>query len=538
MERSDSSRQGRDAAEPPEITLPALESDDAPRRWGHLERLERIGSGGFGGVFRAWEPSLQRHVALKLESRSRSGSQQTDAHVSQFLAEGRRLARVRHPNLVSVYGAEEHDGRAGIWMELIEGLTLKQLVQRQGPFHDREAALIVADVCRALCAIHRAGIIHRDVSANNVMRETGGRIVLMDLGLGIEANEAHPPAPESVVGTPSYIAPEVLDGGPATAVSDLYALGVLLFFLLTGTYPFATDSLEDIVRAHAERRYRLVHELRPDLPAAIAQLLDRATAADPAQRYRSAAEMETALAVATRADASAGPALEGGEPARASRSRVALLAGGGLAVVAVTGLALGGAGLWRDTGAGAGGAPYRIAAGFYRNDGDELQRLRSGDVVSPGEAICMEVQSSDSLYIYVVNRDERDQTFLLFPTAGGIPGNPLPPGRHRLPGQLAGEPLDWEVTSVGGKETYFVVASRTRPLELEIELFSLPRPVAGGPPGDLAAERGTGGLVRSRTAGARLRRVLDAASELPVEEEQNSGLWSRRLQLANPATPG
>ena len=105
--------------------------------------------------------------------------------------EARRLARLRHEHVVQVYGAEEHDGRVGLWTELVRGESLEEIVQRSGPLGAREAALVGLDVCAALAAVHGAGLLHRDVKAQNVMREGGGRIVLMDFGTG----EDSPPAP-------------------------------------------------------------------------------------------------------------------------------------------------------------------------------------------------------------------------------------------------------------------------------------------------------------------------------------------------------
>ena len=134
---------------------------------------------------------------------------------SRIIDEARALARVRHPSVVCVHGADMHDGRAGLWMELVRGRTLAQLVAANGLFGPREAAGIGQDLCRALAAVHAEHLVHRDVKAQNVMRGlAGGRIVLMDFGA------SH---------TPLYLAPEVLAGGRDTVASDLDALGVLLY---------------------------------------------------------------------------------------------------------------------------------------------------------------------------------------------------------------------------------------------------------------------------------------------------------------------
>ena len=145
--------------------------------------LERVGEGAFGEVYRAWDTRLDREVALKL-LRRQDWSHAGDA--SAVIDEGRMLAQVRHPNVVTVHGADRIAGRVGLWMEFIHGRTLEQLLHERGPFGAGEATLIGLDVCRALSAVHRAGLLHRDIKAQNVMREDGGRIVLMDFGTGLE----------------------------------------------------------------------------------------------------------------------------------------------------------------------------------------------------------------------------------------------------------------------------------------------------------------------------------------------------------------
>src|SRR5262249_11140650 len=154
-----------------------------PFRWGPLEVRHRIGSGSFGEVFVARDPRLQREVALKLR---RAGALERS---KRWLDEARRLARVRHPNVVTVYGADQHDGRGGLWMELVHGRTLEERLRHEGPLGAREGALIGAELCAALAAVHGQGLVHGDVKTHNVMREgapgasrDAGRIVLMDFG--------------------------------------------------------------------------------------------------------------------------------------------------------------------------------------------------------------------------------------------------------------------------------------------------------------------------------------------------------------------
>ena len=172
--------------------------------WGHLELIEQIGQGSFGNVYRARDTRLDRDVALKLLRKGRQSAELAE----KILHEGRILARVRHRNVVTVFGVEEQDGRIGLWMEYIRGRTLEQLLRSTGSFGAREAALIGQELCRALAAVHKAGLVHRDIKAQNVMREEGGRLVLMDFGAGQYVHATGATAPTGrLTGTPLYLAP-------------------------------------------------------------------------------------------------------------------------------------------------------------------------------------------------------------------------------------------------------------------------------------------------------------------------------------------
>ena len=207
-----------------------------------------------------------------------------------MLEEARRLARIRHAHVVQVYGAEQHDGRVGLWMELVRGESLEQILQARGPFGAREAALIGLDLCAALAAVHGAGLLHRDMKAQNVMRESGGRLVLMDFGTGEELSGTN-----RLVGTPLYLAPEIFRGQRASVQSDLYSLGVLLFYLVTGKFPVVAASMEELARAHAQRQRQSLRDLRPDLPEAFVATVERALDSDPTRRYHSVGDFESAL---------------------------------------------------------------------------------------------------------------------------------------------------------------------------------------------------------------------------------------------------
>src|SRR5262245_50588865 len=260
--------------------------ESARTSWGPLKLRRTIGKGSFGTVYLAWDPNLEREVALKILQRS--------PRSATVLQEGRLLASVRHPNIVTVYGADEFEGAVGLWMEFVDGLTLKQVLRDRGVFGAHEAALIGIDLCRAVGAVHKAGLLHRDIKTQNVMREAGGRIVLMDFGSGeLQAEQAQPFS--RLKGTRLCLAPEVLGGQPATVASDLYSIGVLLYHLLTLRYPAEGDSVADLEAAHAQQRITPISDIRPDLPAGIVHVIGRALHRDPASRPRSAGAMQQEL---------------------------------------------------------------------------------------------------------------------------------------------------------------------------------------------------------------------------------------------------
>lgn len=260
-----------------------------PFRWSDLDVREAIAQGAHGDVYRAWDPKLAREVALKLQ---RQPDDPGDA-VPLAIAEGRRLARVRHPNVVSIFGANSVDGLAGIWMELVDGSSLCAIVARDGPRQHDDACAIAIAVLGGLAAVHDAGLVHRDVKAQNVIRDRSGRIVLMDLSAGHDLRRAT----GAVHGTPLYLAPEMLDGRPASVASDIYSVGVLLFYLLTGRYPVEAATLDELRQSH--RTGALDRALaRADFPRGIAAVLSRALACSPHDRYGSAVEMRTAIAAA------------------------------------------------------------------------------------------------------------------------------------------------------------------------------------------------------------------------------------------------
>jgi hypothetical protein len=278
------------AEEAPRHGRRAMQRDAVPAlgQWGRFVLLSKLGEGAYGEVYLAHDTQLDREVALKLLKLGRSSADPGQ----RLLREARMLARVRHPNVASVYGAGEHDGRAGMWMELVRGVNLEELVRSRGPMSGCEAALVGIDICRALAAVHAAGLVHRDVKASNVMREEGGRIVLADFGAGSGPNLRQR---QQFAGTPLYLAPEVLAGAEATVRSDLYSLGVVLFRMVTATYPRRVAHVEELLDPRACGATASLRDLRPDLPDAFVAAVEVALAAQPADRPPSAGAFRSML---------------------------------------------------------------------------------------------------------------------------------------------------------------------------------------------------------------------------------------------------
>jgi Tol biopolymer transport system component len=277
--KSTSGRSARDDASMPDV-------------WGNLRLLERIGHGTFGNVYRARDDSLERDVALKLlRPRASLASSIETLPESSVVQEGRLLARVRHPNVVVVHGAERIDGCVGLWMELVGGRTLAVEVKERGPLPTAEIQQTGIHLAQALAAVHAAGVLHRDIKAQNVMREPDGRVVLMDFGTGLQlADDAR-----ALAGTPLYLAPEVISGGEATRQSDIYSLGVLLFHLATGEFPVRGRTLGEIRRAHARGERVSIHDAAPQVPRRLRRLIEKAIAPVASERFSSADAVASAL---------------------------------------------------------------------------------------------------------------------------------------------------------------------------------------------------------------------------------------------------
>ncbi|HEU4725250.1 MAG TPA: protein kinase [Candidatus Eisenbacteria bacterium] len=264
-----------------------LTASPAIGQWGPFTLLEPVGAGATGEVWRAWDASLQRDVAIKfLQAKAAS-----DGGVSPtlLLEEARAVARVRHPGVVTVYGIAEHDGRAGMWMEFLRGPTLASEIDRRGGLPARDVARIGLQLTEALDALERAGLVHRDLKPANVVLESDGRAVLTDFGLGWRRSLLDENAPRGL-GTPLFMTPGLLAGDPPTPRSDIYALGVTLRWALTGRPPFRARSLEELkVEAAGGPAVALAKEA-PGAPDALVSAIERAMDGSAEARHFTARE--------------------------------------------------------------------------------------------------------------------------------------------------------------------------------------------------------------------------------------------------------
>lgn len=261
-----------------------------PSRWGPLQLLERISSGSYGDVFRAWDRDLQREVALKLFRPDATGQTR-----GASLAEAQRLARARHAGLITVHGVAEHDGRVGIWMPLVRGETLAARVARTGPLPVHDAVRLVHEVADAVAALHAVGVLHRDITGKNVLVDERGRAVLVDLGAGTEQHDIADLA--LAAGTPLSLPPESFLGAPASEQTDVYALGALLFHAVSGRYPVEAETMEALRAAHAAGTRVTASQANPALPRRLIDVLEQALAPRPRDRYRSARDLRDALSL-------------------------------------------------------------------------------------------------------------------------------------------------------------------------------------------------------------------------------------------------
>jgi eukaryotic-like serine/threonine-protein kinase len=264
-------------------------------------RLEaKLGSGGMSTVFLARDTTLDRQVAVKVMHREMS--EQAD-QLERFRQEARAVAKLSHPNVVAVIDAGEDKGHPYIVFEYVEGETLKQRINRVGALDAQEALAYAIEIGRGLTVAHARKMVHRDIKPQNVLIDSEGRAKLTDFGISRQLERDGLTATGRVLGTTDYVSPEQAMGHGVDPRSDIYSLGVVLYEMLVGQVPYAADSQVGVAMKHVNEDMPDVQIRRPDLSAAAALVVERATAKDPNQRYQSVGEMIDDLSTALEVEA-------------------------------------------------------------------------------------------------------------------------------------------------------------------------------------------------------------------------------------------
>jgi eukaryotic-like serine/threonine-protein kinase len=264
-------------------------------------RLEaKLGSGGMSTVYLARDETLDRPVAVKVMHREMS--EQAD-QLERFRQEARAVAKLSHPNVVSVIDAGEDGGYPYIVFEYVEGETLKQRIARVGELDPQEAIAYAIEIARGLTVAHARKMVHRDIKPQNVLIDSEGRAKLTDFGISRQLEQDGMTATGRVLGTTDYVAPEQAMGHGVDQRSDIYSLGVVLYEMLIGQVPFHADSQVGVAMKHVNEELPDVQRRRPEVSAAVALVVERATAKNPAERYQQIDEMIEDLSTALEVEA-------------------------------------------------------------------------------------------------------------------------------------------------------------------------------------------------------------------------------------------
>lgn len=264
-------------------------------------RLEaKLGSGGMSTVYLARDEVLDRPVAVKLMHREMT--EQPD-QLERFNQEARAVAKLSNPNVVAVIDAGEDNGRPYIVLEYVQGETLKQRISRVGALDATEAFAYGLEVAQGLGVAHEVGMVHRDVKPQNVLIDSTGRAKLTDFGIARELNDEGVTATGRVIGTTDYVAPEQAMGKDVDPRSDIYSLGIVLYEMLTGDVPFEADNQIGVAMKHVNEPLPDIQAQRPDISAASARVVEKATEKNPDDRYDSIEQMSEDLQAALEVEA-------------------------------------------------------------------------------------------------------------------------------------------------------------------------------------------------------------------------------------------
>jgi len=258
---------------------------------GRYRILRKLGSGGMANVYLAEDEDLGRRVAIKILNDRYAND---EAFTERFRREAKSAAALSHPNIVSIYDRGTADGRPYIAMEVIEGRSLKELIMNSGSLPIGEAIEYAKQILSALRFAHRHGIIHRDIKPHNILLGHENRLKVTDFGIA-RYGPSQMTEVGSIMGTAQYLSPEQARGAPVTASSDLYSAGIVLYEMLTGKTPFTGETPIEIAMKHLNEPPRPPSELRPEISPELDQIVLRALAKDPHERYETAEEFSADL---------------------------------------------------------------------------------------------------------------------------------------------------------------------------------------------------------------------------------------------------
>ena len=253
-----------------------------------------LGTGAMGDVYRAYDPVIDRPVAIKVVRTELAGGSGSEQWLQRFRREARAAGRRFHPNIVAILDFGEDDGMPFLAMEYIDGRSLDGILKASGPLDPARSVAVITQVLSALGFAHQNGIVHRDVKPSNIMVLNSGEVKVADFGIArIDTSEFT--IVGDLLGTPAYMAPEQFAGAPVDKRTDLFAAGVILFEMLTGVKPFRGKSITEIISFMETRGPEDIRALNPAVPDSLKRVITKALAFDPARRYADAAEFSKAI---------------------------------------------------------------------------------------------------------------------------------------------------------------------------------------------------------------------------------------------------
>src|SRR5215510_9512437 len=266
-------------------------SDLSGKTLGQYQIIKSIGQGGMAKIYLAYQPSVKREVAIKVLA---SDLQENASFVNRFAKEVEVIAHLQHPQIIPVYDFCKQDDELYIVMAYMRGATLAERIDNAPKgLPDEETIRLIDLICEGLDYAHSKGIVHRDLKPNNILMDENDHPYIADFGLAKLSEEKLELTNTMMTGTAAYMAPEIAQSGKSTKRADIYALGIILFEMLTGRLPFQGETPYKMLSAHINKPVPNIREFRRDLPQAVQPVLEKALAKNPVNRFDTAGQMVT-----------------------------------------------------------------------------------------------------------------------------------------------------------------------------------------------------------------------------------------------------